>query len=313
MSLPRSFDTSDAASDYRKKPGKGGKKEPAAFGGLMADMARWGVVFAPPDEGAGGSEASAPDETPPAKPESKAKPKSEPKPEPKSEADPSEALRGHVAELERRLKSFGDATPDEIKELREIRAKAEAERKAAETAARKAEEERLRKEGDFETLKQRMADEHQKELEAVRGQSSQLDQTVAALTSQIEQMALSTAFASSRFVQEDTIIGPDKARRIYGAHFDVVDGTVVGYDAPRGATKRVALVDGKGVFLPFDEAIKRLVDGDPDRDRLLKAQQKPGTGAAPSRGVTVTTPAPEVRGAARLARTLPTLMGRTQQ
>jgi hypothetical protein len=277
--------------------------------GLMADMARWGVVFAPPDEtGAPDADAAPAAEAADPRPKPKAKPRVEAEAEPRD--DMSVALRNQVAELEARLKGYGDATPDEVKQLREIRAKAEQERKEAEFAARKAEEERLRKEGDFETLKARMAEEHQKEVEAVRGQSTQLNDTVSALTRQIEDMALSTAFASSRFVQEDTIIGADKARRIYGEHFDVVDGAVVGYDAPRGSNKRVALVDGRGAPLPFDEAIKRLVDTDPDRDRLLRAQQKPGPGAMPSPGVRATTPTPEVRGAARLARTLPLLMGR---
>jgi hypothetical protein len=302
MPLPEHPALPTAARPHQGRP---------SFQGLMADMARWGVVFAPPDD-AGAPDAPSADAGDAPEPEPKPKPKPKAKTEPASEPqdDPSQALRSQVAELEARLKGYGDATPEEIKQLREIRAKAEQERKDAEAAARKAEEERLRKEGDFETLKSRMADEHQKELEAVRGQSGQLNDTVAALTRKIEDMALSTAFASSRFVQEDTVIGPDKARRIYGAHFDVVDGAVVGYDAPRGEAKRVALVDGRGAPLPFDEAIKRLVDSDPDRDRLLRAQQKPGPGATPSPGVRATTPAPELRGAARLAKSLPLLMGR---
>lgn len=277
---------------------------------LMADLMRYGVVFAPDSD-------PAPAGDPPPDPQPAPKPKSDPKPEPKPEPKPAdngaaEALRAQIDALKSQLAGFGDATPDEIKQLRELRAQAEKERKEAEAAAREAEKERLRKEGDFETLRQRMAEEHQRELEAARSRSTELDHAVTALNRQIENMALGTAFASSRFVQEEMIIGADKARRIYGAHFDVVDGQVVGYDAPRGSDKRVALVDGRGQPLVFDEAIKRLIEGDPDRDRLLKAQQKPGPGTQPSPGVRPAPAAqPEPRGAARIARALPNLLGRS--
>lgn len=280
-------------------------------GPSMGDLMRWGVVFAPED-GTGTPPAPEPepikDATPEPAPRKKAvSPPADPAPAP----DPTESLKAQIDALKSQLANFGDATPDEIKQLRELRAQAEKERKEAEAAAREAERERLRKEGDFETLRQRMAEEHQRELEAARSKSGELDQTVSALTRQIENMALGTAFASSRFVQEETIIGPDKARRIYGAHFDVVDGKVIGYDAPRGEAKRVALVDARGEPLAFDEAIKRLVESDPDRDRLLKAQQKPGPGAMPSPGVRpAPPPEPEVRGQARLAKTLGPLLGR---
>lgn len=271
---------------------------------LMADMMRYGVVFSPDG-----------DPAPTGDPAPKPAPKSEPKPEPKSEPKDdgvAEALRAQLADMSGKLRAFGDATPDEIRELRELRAKAEEERQTAAAAARKAEEEQLRKQGDFETLKARMAEEHQKELEAARSKFGEMDQTVATLNRRIEAMALTSAFSGSTFIQNETIIGADKALRIYGDHFDVVDGAVVGYDAPRGATKRVPLVDGKGTPLVFDEAIKRLVDVDPDRDRLLKAQQRPGPGAAPSPGVRPAAPAqPELRGAARIAKALPAFLGQS--
>lgn len=218
------------------------------------------------------------------------------------------ALQAQIAELQSKLTGFGDATPQEITELRSLRAKAEQDAAAAAAAARKAEEDKLREAGDFETLKARMAEEHQREIEAVRGQSTDLNQSVAELRAQIEDMALSTAFASSPFVQDQTVVGPNKARSIYGAHFDVIDGTVVGYDAPRGAAKRVALVDGKGVFLPFEQAIQRLVESDPDRDRMLKAQQKPGPGNTPNPGVRPQSQEPKVHGVSRLALAMPALL-----
>lgn len=292
------FRTSDAAAPVR----------PA----FMADLMRYGVAFAPDSDPApAGDTPSDPEPAP--KPKAKPEPKPEPRPEPKSADDDAAAvLRAQIDALKSQLSSFGDATPEEIRQLRELRAQAEKERKEAEAAAREAERERLRKEGDFETLRQRMAEEHQRELEAARSRSTELDQAVTQLNRQIENMALGTAFASSRFVQEETIIGADKARRIYGAHFDVVDGQVVGFDAPRGEAKRVALVDARGQPLPFDEAIKRLVETDPDRDRLLKAQQKPGPGTQPSPGARPTpTAQPELRGAARIAKALPNLLGRS--
>jgi hypothetical protein len=273
---------------------------------LMADMMRYGVVFqADPNPGDEGDKGDGEE-----KPEPKPKPKAKTPPAREDDGDPAadpaaEALRAQVAALEAKLRGFGDATPDEIKELREVRKRAQKAEDDAKAAAAKAEEERLRKEGDFDTLRQRMAEEHAREIEAVKNQSVELNSSVAALQAQIEDMALTTAFASSPFVAQDTIIGADKARRIYGAHFDVIDGEVVGFDAPRGSAKRVMLVDAQGRSLPFNEAIKRLVDSDPDKDRLLKTQQKPGPGATPNPGVRPQTEQNVATGAARLAKTLP--------
>ena len=78
---------------------------------LMSDMARYGVVF--DTEG-----VQPPESTPPAAP-----PKKDPPPQvppaapPQSDAEAA-TLRAQIAAMEAKLKGFGDATPDEIKELR---------------------------------------------------------------------------------------------------------------------------------------------------------------------------------------------------
>ncbi|MCY1309996.1 hypothetical protein D9M70_601460 [compost metagenome] len=72
---------------------------------------------------------------------------------------------------------------------------------------------------------------------------------------------------------------PSKARVIYGQHFDLVDGKVVGYDKPRGAANRTALVDSLGEPVQFEEALRKIVEADPDKDHLLKAKVKPGAGS----------------------------------
>ena len=49
---------------------------------------------------------------------------------------------------------------------------------------------------------------------------------------------------------------------------------------------REPLVTSSGEPLSFDEAMKRIIEADPDRERLLRSKSKAGSGAMPSPGKT---------------------------
>lgn len=237
---------------------------------LMADMARYGVRF---DQ----------DGIAPA-PESKPEPKPEPKVDPAlaAAAAAEKALRDELAAL-RKQQTELNATPAEIAELRKLKLEADKLKSDAVSAQAAADEAKLRKEGDFEALRLRMAEEHDRKLAESKTRTTELQDLVNKLNADVSVMALGAAFAASKFVGDETVFSASKAQKIYGDHFDIEAGSLVGYDKPRGAERRTKVVDARGEPLPFDDVMRRLVEADADRDQVLRASQKPGSGV-PDRG-----------------------------
>jgi hypothetical protein len=264
--------------------------------GLMADMARWGVVFAPETgEGEGESPANnriqaALDAKEKKDAEDAKNLKKEPEPvaagkspaDDKTAAEAAAEAAAEMARLRAQLEQLGNLTPDELKSLRDAKAvadKAAADKAAADLAA---EQDRLKKEGNWEALRQAMTEEHTRQVQAANEELTTLRGTVAAQAKEISDLLIGRSFNDSGFLANETVMTPAKARIIYGPHFEIEAGKIVPYDQPRGSTNRKPLVDAKGSPLAFDEAIKRIVEVDPDRDSLLKAKVKPGAGVAPS-------------------------------
>ncbi|WP_342234642.1 DUF6651 domain-containing protein [Inquilinus sp. OTU3971] len=190
-----------------------------------------------------------------------------------------------------RLKDFEGLDPKEIRSLI--------------AAQKKAEEDALAAKGDFETLKTRMADEHSRELGVANGRVKDLEDRIAGLTSTIENLTVGTAFNDSEYIKAELLLTPAKSRVVYGPHFDIVDGKMVGYDRPRGEVGRAAMVDARGNPLPFEEALKRLVEADPDRDHLLKSKLKPGAASTTQDKTTKTVESTnELSGMSRIAAAL---------
>lgn len=147
-------------------------------------------------------------------------------------------------------------------------------------AAQKTEEEKLLEaKGEFGRLKERIVEEHTKELETIKSTIGQKDQALSQLQTQINDLTIGTAFQGSKFVAENLVLTPSKARVVYGQHFEIEEGQVVAYDKPKGASTRTKLVNGRGDPMPFDDAIGKLVEMDPDRDRLVKSKLAPGAGS----------------------------------
>ena len=82
-----------------------------------------------------------------------------------------------------------------------------------------------------------------------------------------------------------------------------MDGQVVAFDKPRGAQNRTQLVDASGEALGFEAALKKIVDGDPDRDSIVRSKAKQG---ADSKTITGKKPPvkEEVTGRERIANAL---------
>mgnify|MGYP007005602043 FL=1 len=142
-----------------------------------------------------------------------------------------------------------------------------------------AEEKALAAAGDWERLKARMAEEHGKEITTLQQQLAEANAKVLNTVGTINDLSVGTQFSQSKFIAEELTLTPAKARVIYGDHFDVEDGKVVGYDKPKGAQNRTAMVDQYGNPVSFEEALKKIIEADPEKDELLKSKVKPGAGS----------------------------------
>lgn len=179
-----------------------------------------------------------------------------------------EALKARdteLADVKSRLAAFDGVDPDEIKKLL-------GERKDAETK-------QLEAKGDYERLRTRMAEEHTKEVDKLKAELESLRGELGKSKGTINELSIGTLFGQSQFIAGETTLPVSKARALYADHFDLEDGKVVGYDKPKGAQGRTALVDGYGNAVSFDDAMRKIIEADPDKDHLLKSKVKPGAGS----------------------------------
>ncbi|MBO6507500.1 MAG: hypothetical protein JJ979_03275 [Roseibium sp.] len=182
--------------------------------------------------------------------------------------------KGQVKELTEKLALFKDIDPEEFKTL-----------KSAKLAAEQAE---LEAKGEFETVKNMMATQHEEAVTALNEQINGLKASLAEANSTISELTVGNDFNTSTFINEELVLTPTKARVIWGGHFAQEDGKTVAYDKPASAKERTVLVDAKGVPLSFDDAMRHLVKNDPEGEKILRSKIKPGAG---SKTVTDTTTA----------------------
>lgn len=202
------------------------------------------------------------------KTEAKVETKTEAKVEVKTDDEKAALLREvmdkktKLKDVEEKLKSYEGIDPDRYKALiaKEVeRERAEAEQK-----------------GDFERVKQMMAEAH-------KADKADLERTIEDLKSQlngqgevIDRLTVGNTFGSSKFIRDNMVLSPTKTRVLYGAHFESENGEVVAYDKPRGAANRTKLVNASGDPLSFDQALAKIVDADPDKKDVLRSTVKPG-------------------------------------
>lgn len=178
--------------------------------------------------------------------------------------DSEAALLGLKGELAK----FEGINLDEIKELL-------AQKKDSETK-------KLEDQGQWDLLKRQMAEENGKIVKVHADKSAGLQALVDSQQSLINKLTLGHSFNTSPFILNELNLSSDKTRIIYGAHFELDGDKVVAYDKPKGAADRVQLVDASGEPLGFEDSIRKLIEADPDKDRLIKSKAKPGSGSAPS-------------------------------
>lgn len=170
-----------------------------------------------------------------------------------------------LAQAKEQLKKFEGIDADSVRAL--LKEREDADKK------------QLEAKGDWERLKQKMADEHAKEIESLKSSVTETQTSLQKALSTINDLSIGTQFSQSKLIGDELTLTPSKARVIYGDYFDVVDGKVIGFDKPKGVENRTAIVDQYGNNVGFDEALRKVIETDPEKDFLFKSKAKPGAGS----------------------------------
>lgn len=138
---------------------------------------------------------------------------------------------------------------------------------------------KLEDQGQWDLLKKQMAEENQKLVKVHADRSSELQALVDLQQSKIDKLTLGHTFNTSPFILNELNLSSEKTRIIYGSHFELQGDQIVAYDKPKGTDSRVQLVDASGDALSFEESMRKIVESDADKDRLIKSKIKQGSGS----------------------------------
>lgn len=194
-------------------------------------------------------------------------------------SDEAAKLLKEVMEKKARIKELQEAQAASVAKLKEFEGIDPVEVKKLLAERKTAEQRKLEEAGQWDALKKQMNDAHQTELTAKEQAIAAERAAKEAAQNKIAELTVGNSFGTSAFIRDEMALTVSKARIVYGSHFEFDGERVVGYDKPAGAKDRVQLVDGKGDPLPFEQALKKLVEADPDRDQLLKSKKQPGAGS----------------------------------
>lgn len=188
----------------------------------------------------------------------------------------------YQAEAQKAFKARDEAKK-RLRELEDGGLIVNAEQKAKfaelEKAAQQAEEDRAKRAGEFDALKKNMLDKHAKEI-------AERDTAVSTLSQRFQSTVVRAEFgtASELFgghADAQTVLDVEMAIAVLGRYVSVADDD----KDPRGyriVVKDVhgdEIEDAKGNPLPFAQALKELIGGLPNKDRILRGSGKAGSGA----------------------------------
>jgi hypothetical protein len=180
-----------------------------------------------------------------------------------------EGLTAQVTDFQTRLKAFDGIDVAQVQELLAAKAKAETDN--------------LEKKGEWDRLRTNLVSQHETALTTFKTESQtklgELEGKLKTADATIVDLTIGRAFGDSNYVRDQLTLTPAKARVIYGPHFELKDGKVVAYDKPAGASERTPLQDANGKPLPFEEAMKKIIESDADKDQLIKSTIRAGAGS----------------------------------
>lgn len=159
-------------------------------------------------------------------------------------------------------------TPEKLARLQEL-----------EDAAAKADEDRKRKEGEFDTLKTQLVDKHTKELQDRDSKISTLSERFQTTLKRAEFGAAADLFGA----QAKTIFDADMGIKVLGEYVhveDTDDGHRIVVKNPKGQV----IVGKDGEPLAFAAAMLELIESLPNKDRILRGSGKTGSGNSGGHG-----------------------------
>ena len=188
------------------------------------------------------------------------------------------------------LSKFDGINLDEVREL--LAGKKESETK------------KLEETGQWDLLKKQMAEENNKLVKVQSDKTSELQALVDLQQSKIDKLTLGHSFNTSPFILNELTLSSEKTRIIYGSHFELEGDKIVAYDKPKGADSRVQLVDASGDSLGFEASMRKIIESDADKDRLIKSKQKVGSGSGTTGNIVNLLNTPQLKGTDRISKAL---------
>lgn len=178
----------------------------------------------------------------------------------------SKQYRIKAEDLEKKLKGFDGISVEEAKKNAEL--------------VRNMKETEAIKNGEIEALKSsisKTAAENERKLkEAYEAQLSDLTTKLVASETKFKNSQIDNAFFGSEYIKENTVIPAEMLKATYGKYFQFDEnGSIYGVDLEGNkilSSKNVTRVAG------FEEAIQKIIEADPNKDRILKAKSKFGGG-----------------------------------
>jgi predicted RNase H-like nuclease (RuvC/YqgF family) len=209
------------------------------------------------------------------------KPKVDDKPvvEDKDKNKPSDAEAKLIKEI-MKLKEKAKAEENRAKELEGRLSGIDLE--AAKEALKKLEEQEnneLERKGEYQRLLEKQKEAADNDRKALEEKLENERKERESLARAVDELTLGNAFANSRYIQDKLALTPSKTRALYASHFEIKDGQLVAYDKPKDVPNRTAIVDASGDHVNFDAAIEAIINSDPDKDYLIKSDQKAGAGS----------------------------------
>lgn len=152
----------------------------------------------------------------------------------------------------------------------------------------KAEEERLKKEGDFNAWRLQIQNKHEQELDALRQQLANSEALRATTDREVDDILISREFsdASELFAPGTgkTVLIPEVAQAFFRNNVEVQTEDVNGRKIRRVVVKDmngVIIVDPKtGRPMNFLPGITHLIDGHPRKDTFIRGSGKSGSGSS---------------------------------
>lgn len=178
----------------------------------------------------------------------------------------SQAHRLKAEELEKKLALYNGIDVEEAKKNAEI--------------AKNYKEQESIKNGEIESLKasiSKTAAENERKLkESYEAQLNELSTKLVASETKFKNSQIDNAFFGSEFLKENTVIPAEMLKATYGKYFDFDEnGCIYGKDSEGNkilSSKNVTRVAN------FEEAIQKIIEADPNKDRILRSKTKFGGG-----------------------------------